>query len=408
MPLPALRSVDAYPIQGEGKTYVCLSDPSGVATEQVVLNPLAYYVATMLTGIAGADDIAAECTRTYSSIRISPVEIGDLVQQLDAKGFLQTARFDARRTRFLADFRRATTRAAHFAGLSYPADPAELANFLDGQFTRDGGPGPLPPRPGGGEPLRGLVVPHIDYHRGGHTYAHGYRRMYQHGVPGTVFVFGVAHNAQPVPFILTRKHFETPLGLVETDAAIMDRLEASCGWDPYEHEWVQRTEHSIEFHAIMLAHLYGPKVKIVPILCSMFSADPTMNDPSREPGVVRFLDACRDTVANGSGGFSVIASADMAHVGKRFGDRFDIDEAAIARIAARDNEDLVQVETMSPGPFYASVMKDLNRRRVCGINCIYATLRTLEGTARRGERLHYDYAHDPAGGIVSFASAALV
>jgi len=57
--------------------------------------------------------------------------------------------------------------------------------------------------------------------------------------------------------------------------------------------------------------------------------------------------------------------------------------------------------------FYSSVMKDGNQRKVCGLNCIYSALRTLDGIATIGEPLHYDYAEDPAGGIVSFASIAL-
>jgi len=46
-------------------------------------------------------------------------------------------------------------------------------------------------------------------------------------------------------------------------------------------------------------------------------------------------------------------------------------------------------------------MKDKNDRRVCGINSIYAALKTAE-PQKAGELLHYGYAHDPAGGIVSF------
>ena len=53
-------------------------------------------------------------------------------------------------------------------------------------------------------------------------------------------------------------------------------------------------------------------------------------------------------------------------------------------------------------------MKDPNQRRVCGLNCIYAALHTVYGMVQSGELLHYDYAHDPAGEIVSFANVFLV
>jgi hypothetical protein len=51
------------------------------------------------------------------------------------------------------------------------------------------------------------------------------------------------------------------------------------------------------------------------------------------------------------------------------------------------------------------VMKDANKRRVCSLNNIYSALKVLPNP-KAGELLHYGYAHDPMGGIVSFASLA--
>src|SRR5690606_18807114 len=100
---------------------------------------------------------------------------------------------------------------------------------------------------------------------------------------------------------------------------------------------------------------------------------------------------------------------DLAHVGRRFGDAFDVDDNVISAVSERDHEDLGNITggAIDPDGFYASVMRDRNKRNVCGLNCIYATLKTLDGTVDRGIMQHYGYAHDPAGGIVSFASIAL-
>ena len=103
---------------------------------------------------------------------------------------------------------------------------------------------------------------------------------------------------------------------------------------------------------------------------------------------------------------AVIAAADLAHVGKRFGDDFDITEEVVERVESRDREDLALAYGIEPEQFYASVMKDQNERKVCGINCIYSTVKALEGRVDSGESLYYGYAPDPNGGIVSFASVA--
>jgi MEMO1 family protein len=105
---------------------------------------------------------------------------------------------------------------------------------------------------------------------------------------------------------------------------------------------------------------------------------------------------------------SVIAGADLAHVGRRFGDPFDIHDGVIRQVEERDREDLQHVLTGNATGFYHSVLRDQNQRRVCGINCIYAALRAVDGAGGQGALLHYDYAHDPAGGIVSFTDVLFV
>jgi AmmeMemoRadiSam system protein B len=252
-----------------------------------------------------------------------------------------------------------------------------------------------------------LIAPHIDFHRGGHSYAHGYLRLCRSGQPELVFLFGVAHMAPPVPFILTKKHFETPFGILKTDQDIVRRLASACQWDPYAYEIVHRTEHSIEFQAVMLASLFGPAVQIVPILCGTFGPELVPTTPVIPASVTTFLNTCRDIIGAEQRRVCVIAGADLAHVGRRFGDAFDIDETIVRAVDRRDHEDLQEVVARNPAGFYHSVMKDHNQRRVCGLNCIYAALHTVYDMTHSGELLHYDYAHDPAGGIVSFANVFL-
>jgi predicted class III extradiol MEMO1 family dioxygenase len=103
-----------------------------------------------------------------------------------------------------------------------------------------------------------------------------------------------------------------------------------------------------------------------------------------------------------------VAGADLAHVGRRFGDEVEADEALRAAVEARDREDLAHVSRLDAGGWYASVLRDDNARRVCGLNCVYAAARAMSGRAAAAELLHYDAAPDPAGGWVSFASLVAV
>lgn len=405
---PALRNVEPIPVEREGETVICLHDPMGYVEAQLALSPAAYFVAICLDGQRDATAVQREFARQFRGARIAEQQILEIVQFLDQHGFLLSDRFDALRNATEDAFRAEPVRRMRLAGETYPKGVKALAKMLDALFTQDGGPGKRP-EPAGVEipPLRCLVAPHIDFQRGGHVYAHGYHRLCQGGRPDTVIIFGVAHQAGPVPFILTRKDFETPFGLLKTDTDAVARLEQASHWNPYAYEFLHRNEHSIEFQALLLAHLYGTGVKIVPILCAMFSDDPAMSRPQEIAPVQRFLTVCRELAAPPKNRMTVIAAADLAHVGAHFGDDFEINDTVVCAVAARDQEDLNYILAGDPEAFYASVMKDLNARKVCGLNCIYSALKTVQGSVSGGELLRYDYAPDPVGGIVSFASIAL-
>jgi len=404
--LPALRNIDAVATRHEGQQAVCVYDPQGLVETQLVLSPPAFFVAACLDGQSDLEAVQQAFQEQFGQ-PIPEEHVQAIIDVLDEHGFLLTPRFRAMLAEIQATYAAQDTRPAHLVGRSYPAEPDELRAYIAGFFSGDDAPaggleGPEP----GAAPLPFLLVPHIDFERGAAAYAHGYQALYGAGKPDTVFVFGVAHAGAPVPFVLTRKHFETPFGTLQTDDEIVDRLAAACDWDPYAHELVHRTEHSIEFQTTMLAYLYGTDVKIVPVLAAQFSDDPAHARPGEIEAVQRFLDECRAIAAEPGRRISVIAGADLAHVGRRFGDEYDIDDDVLLAVRMRDKEDLAHVRQPQGESFYASVMRDHNARRVCGLGCLYAALKTVEGRMDSSRLLHYGYAPDPAGGIVSFAAAA--
>lgn len=408
MALPALRLIDAFPVEQSGQQFICLRDPEGIVEQQILLTPAAFFVATQLDGQHDMGDVQAAFAHQFNGQRLSLEDAQRLIDDLDQQGFLDTDHFHALQQEVETAFLSAAARPAYLAGKSYPELPNPLRTFLNEQFsTRDDGPGELPgPQSPDGDPMRCLVAPHIDFHRGGHAYARAYLELFKRGKPEVVLIFGVAHVSPPSPFVLTRKDFDTPFGTLTTDVEWVQQLEAACSWDPYAHELVHRTEHSIEFQAVMLSYLFGPTVRIVPVLCSTFGSELGNVAPADLPPVSTFLATCQEMVATLGDRVSVIAGADLAHVGRRFGDSFEIADPIVQGVAHRDHEDLHYVMAGDADGFYQSVMKDRNQRRICGLNCIYASLKTVEPARLQGTLVHYDYAHDPAGGIVSFADVA--
>ena len=165
-----------------------------------------------------------------------------LVEKLDRAMVLEGPAYSA----FTEQFSRLETRPSSHAGRSYPADGvalrAELARFFE--CARGSGT-PSNPEPGQPRSLRAILSPHIDFGRGGPVYSHAYKSLFERSDAEVFIIIGVAHQYCQHRFALTRKDFQTPLGIARTDRAFVDHLAEVAGNQLFEDELAHRTEHSI-------------------------------------------------------------------------------------------------------------------------------------------------------------------
>lgn len=405
-PYPPLRNIEAFPIHHQGQTLICLHDPLGYVNTEITLSPAAFFIAACLDGNHTLRDIQLEFAREFQGALIPREQIERIVEFLDEHGFLLNERFEEIKNKTEQEFLQQVVRLPYHAGQSYSSAKHELGAFLSSIFTRTGGPGPLPDeQQSSNECMVGLIAPHIDFQRGALGYAHAYYRLYQCKKPDTVIIFGVSHQGGETPYILTRKHYSTPLGTIKTHHECIEYLEKNSKLDLFKSEIMHRMEHSIEFQVLMLNYLFGTNIQIVPVLCSPLPEDEIIS-PEDVPEIQQFLQTCIRYIEESGEQVLVLSAADWAHVGKRFGDSFDITEDIRNQVKNRDDEDAKMALKIDPEGFFHSVMKDKNNRRVCGLYAIYSTLKVIKEKAHRAEFLHYGQAPDPIGGIVSFSSIA--
>lgn len=400
---PRLRPVEAFPVEHEGEKFIALRDPAGYATSVVMLPGGVVEIVALFDGSRSVVDIQAELMRRHGEI-VPRAQLEELVGGLDEHGFMESPRFGERRAAIDAEFLAAPVRPASHAGGAYADEPDELRRAMDGFFTAPDGPGPIawPAAPGGA--LVGAIAPHIDYHRGGPAYAWAYRELAERCDGDLFVIFGTCHAGMRDPFALTRKDYATPLGAAAVDRDFVERVARSAGPDCFGSELAHRGEHSIEFQAVFLRYLYGGRrdFTVVPILASFaheaLARGRGVEDDARVP---RFLDAVSDAIAASGRRVVVIAGADLAHVGPRFGDAEAVSADELGRIEREDREMLGAVETGDAHAFFDAVARDGDRRRICGYSPIYAMLRVL---GRGRGRLHrYGQWPDPQA-VVSFAS----
>ncbi len=305
--------------------------------------------------------------------------------------------------KIVEDFNSSDIRPSSHSGLSYPLEVAELNEWFERFFSEAQDKEPQE-KPEG--KLRGLISPHIDFTRGGHLYASAYREIDESCDADTYIIFGTSHYADvDNPYIFTRKDFETPLGVSETDGELIDRMVSECGWDLFNGEIAHITEHSIEFQVAFLQYVLGDrKYKILPILCnSFYSLVQAGISPSEDGRISQFLGSFSKIIGELGDRAFIIAGVDMAHVGPKFGDPEQVNDLILSRIKERDIKSLEFSEKLDAEGFYRSVEEEKDWRKVCGLSSIYATLSTIQ--AANGKLLGYDQALEPdTGSVVSFAS----
>ena len=145
-----------------------------------------------------------------------------------------------------------------------------------------------------------------------------------------------------------------------------------------------RHEHSIEFQVVFLQYLLGGRrpLKIVPILTGSFHTFVASGrQPREDAGVAAFCQAMRQTTAEHEakgGRVCYISGGDLAHIGRRFGDRSLLDKD---RLDAQTKSDLSLLQAAcradAPGLF-AQIAEEKDANRICGLSPTYTMLEVMQ------------------------------
>jgi AmmeMemoRadiSam system protein B len=399
--LPKLRSrLEAIPIRRGRELYIALRDLEGLATETLVLSPQAYFIISLMDGSNSLVDIQAAYMRRFGDILFRE-NVDDLVKHLDTHLFLENESSRSRMQQLVNEFSSNPSRHPFHAGISYDADPIKLRSQLRAFFVpENGGPG----EPGPADPAReivGLMAPHIDLRSGGPCFAYAYKALLEANPISTCVILGTGHEPLPHHFALSRKDFETPLGLLSSDNDFIDGLASRCNLDLFADEFAHRREHTIEFQTLFLKLLL-PNVRIVPILCS-FGVEEI---EQRLDAISEMAVSLRETLDSYQESVCLLSSVDLAHIGPRYGDQFRPHAGTIRENRDADHQLLEIMATADAESFASILVRQRNSRRICGLPPLFLMLKALERSVE-GELLRYDYTEvDGEGSFVTFASMA--
>jgi AmmeMemoRadiSam system protein B len=401
---PKLRPVIPRRVEHQGQVFVLLQDSPAVLAQPVMIPHDGFqHIVRHFDGQSTLVEIQARVMR-QTGLFLAIQELEDLVRRLDSAMLLEGPTFAS----FLENYREAGKRPAALAGRSYAGSLRALRAQLEQFFMSAEGAGQPKSNCERSGAFRGILSPHIDFQRGGPVYTYSYKELVERTEADTFIILGVAHQYCKRRFALTRKDFETPLGLAPTDRRYVDQIAARVGRDLFEDELSHRTEHSIEFQVVFLQYVLGQEraFSIVPILVGSFQ---DLIDrgalPSSDPEIGDFVAALRDVEAASGRKVAYIGGIDLCHVGPEFGDPTTVAPEFQQQVKQFDDSMLARAATCDPEGWFRTAASVGNRWRVCGLAATYTMLQAI-GPAQ-GRLLKYHQAiDDRRTSCVSFASMA--
>jgi AmmeMemoRadiSam system protein B len=399
--LPRLRlNLDFMPSPDPRRPGLYIRDPYGYSDSTLLVPPPLVQALECFDGEQSSLDLRAALVRITGEIQVGEIE-KHLVDSLNQAGFFENSHYRELKANREAAFAAEKLRLPNFAGAAYPADAAALSQLLRARMGVTSGAGQIV----------AIAAPHASPEGGWDTYRAAYQALPspEDAADRTFVILGTSHYGAPDRFGLTRKRFATPFGEAQTNIALVDELESAAPEAIRMEDYCHAVEHSIEFQIVFLQHLYGPGIKILPILCGPFVKsvyDGVM--PEANGSVARFFDALANIGAREGNRIFWILGVDMAHMGRRYGDPLRA-KAGIGEMLAIEHRDRQRIDQINAGDLkaYWSLVQDGNDDlKWCGSAPFYTFLKVIPGV--KGELLKYSQWQIDPDSVVTFGAMRFI
>lgn len=396
MNYPRLRPVEMIPFLEGGRERVLLRDPEGILEDPLVIPRETAMLLMLMDGSRSLRDIQADFMRKFGEL-LYIEKLQELVIFLDNCHLLLSDRFKNYEESLRADYERKEVRPPFLAGKGYPSSSEELEGYLVSLLDVN----PPLEQPERLQKIKGILSPHIDYHRGGRVYGKVYSLL--KGVKvDLVVLIGTSHRPMRGLWAISLKDFATPLGRIFVSGEMRSLILDSPFLKNYVDEWPHRAEHSVELQLPFLQVTLGNDFQILPILTGAMDEFVKGEKKLNDPEITALVESFRSCLDKCGKSYIVVSGADLAHIGYQFGDTVPLSASFLEYSRRKDEMVLERVIRGDAPGFFEVVKEERDARRTCGLSSIYFQLCLLERC--EGSIVAYEQWRD-SGSSVSFAGA---
>jgi AmmeMemoRadiSam system protein B len=379
----------------EDRPGLLMRDPYGYSATTLIIPPPLVPALRFFDGRTAESDLRAALDHQLGQVDVGGI-LDHLRRALDEAGFLENGRHEEMKQTRRRAFAEQPFRVPAHAGAAYPEHPEELRRFADQCLAGDEGPA---------AGLVALAAPHVSPEGGRESYGDAFRALPASHGERVFVILGTSHYGEPGVFGLTRKPYVTPLGEARTETRLVDWIESRAPRAVRMEDYCHSIEHSIEFQVVFLQAVFGPGVRVLPVLCGAFAE--SVRDgtpPERDEGVRAFLEALGEMQDREGEALCWVLGVDMAHMGRRYGDQRGA-RAGQGWMREVQRQDAARIERILEGDaagFWALVQENRDDLKWCGSAPFYTFLRAVPH-ARGRLRRYQQWNIDPHS-VVSFAA----
>ncbi len=383
-PIPPLRyDVQRIPLDQNGHSLIYFYDSLGYATPEFAIPSDANVILSLIDGIRSVEDIM-----NFSSEDVTKEQILGYVRFLDEHGLLDSEHFKEHSGLIESEYEKSEYHPCTTSGVSYPADPDELNEFLTKAFLENKQSDPV-------ETVKALYAPHIDPRVGMSSYVKAFSSI-RDLKPGKVVILATSHYSglygkmyEDHPFILSDKTFSMPNGDVSSHKGSIDIIRNSIQdlskVGISDHSRAHRIEHSIELHLLFLNHIWKHDFEIIPVLVADMDELMYSRNNHREEQLDAFASLLRTNFDDPDTFFLI--SGDLSHFGKKFGDIRPAHKM-LNEVKSNDRRFLEVGSKADPDKMIKLMSEEYDPYRICGFPPLLTYLKAFPDS--KGEILSYD------------------
>ena len=395
--LARLRSsLDFMPSPVPDRPGLLLRDPFQYSDATLIIPPALAGALEFFDGEHSELDLRSWLVQLTGELDVSAL-LQHLTETLSKAGFLEDGTFAQLKDQAQRRFAEAPVREPAHAGSGYPDNKEELTATFTGYMN--GAANAAPAR----SPLA-IAAPHVSPFGGVDAYRAAYSALTPYDAERTFVILGTSHYGQPDRFGITRKPFVTPFGETLTELGLVDRIAREAPAGVLVEDYCHAVEHSIEFQVVFLQHLFGPRIRIVPILCGSFARSIYRGGlPEDDETVRRTLGVLGEIAAKEGDRLRWVLGVDMAHMGRRYGDDFEATAGRneMEEVARRDRARIERMQQADSRGFWDLVQQNRDDLKWCGSAPFYTFLKAVPQA--RANLLQYQQWNIDQHSVVSFA-----